>query len=70
MRSHSFGHYSEQLREFSARRAAEALQTSALELQSSAIVVPQQPNGLLRQGPSQAARAAIDFPTALTLIVP
>jgi nucleotide-binding universal stress UspA family protein len=52
-------------------KPAEALQTAALELASSIIVVPHhQSCPLVMRKPSETVRAALDFPTAMALVVP
>jgi len=52
-------------------RPGEALQAAALELQSSIIVVPHhQTCSLALHRPSETVRAAVTFPTAMTLVVP
>jgi nucleotide-binding universal stress UspA family protein len=51
-------------------RIAEALQSAALQFQSSVVVVPDGRNGPWPWSRSEAVLAAIEFPTALALVVP
>lgn len=51
-------------------RVAEALQSAALQLQSSVVIVPQGRTCAWPWSRSEAVRAAIEFPTALALVVP